>query len=380
VGEQLAREKGAGDEAYLSCDESAARMRGTLKRAVGTLGVLFWASVVYAQAPAAPLVTPRTSSLSWIRLPGAEECVATQALARAVEERLGRTVFVSAAQADVSVEGRIEPKAKGWHAVITLRDAGGALLGTRDLAREDKSCDAMREPLALVIAVMIDPDVALGPRPAPPSPPPPPAESPPPPAPAPTVIVEHERVYVRAPPKPSSAPWRFEASAAAITGLGLVPGAPVGGYIGWILEPPHFIGLEGYAALWPFGSKSTDAGKSAAFQLAYVGGALCPLKLHTDAVHLYGCIGMQLGVWRHDGADLAVPRSAAFRPVVNEAAEGRLSVKLAGPFVLRTGISLVVPIVRDHFVYTRSDSTSGELFRMSLFAMTLDVGVGVIFP
>lgn len=357
---------------------TALPMRDTPKWVVGTtVSVLCWTSLVHAQAPA----TPRTSSLSWVRLPGAEECVATQPLARAVEERLGRTVFVSAAQADVSVEGRIEPKSKGgWHAVITLRDARGALLGTRELARDEKSCDAIREPLALVIAVMIDPDAALGPRSAPPPPPVAPPPEPPPAPPGPTIIVERERVYVPVPPKPPSAPWRFEASAAAITGLGLVPGAPIGAYVGWILEPPRFIGLEGYAALWPFGTKGSDAGGSAAFQLAYVGGALCPLKLHTEAVHLYGCAGMQLGVWRSDGAGLAVPASAGFRPVVNEVVEGRLSVKVIGPFVFRTGLALVVPIFRDHFVYTRSDGSSAELFRMSVIATTLDVGVGVIFP
>lgn len=307
--------------------------------------------------------------------------MATQPLARAVEERLGRTVFVSAAQADVSVEGRIEPKAKGGHAVITLRDAGGALLGTRELARDEKSCDAMREPLALVIAVMIDSDAALGPRPVPPAPTPtapepPPAHAPP----LPTVIVERERVYVPAPARARSAPWRLEASAAAITSLGLVPGAPIGAYVGGIIEPPRFIGLEGYAALWPFGSKSTDGGGSVAFQLAYVGGALCLLRLHTETVHLYGCLGMQVGVLRSDGTSLAVPASATFHPVVNEAAEGRLSVKVVGPFVFRTGVALIVPIVRDHFVNTRSDGTSGELFRMSVVATTLDVGIGVIFP
>src|SRR5258708_255178 len=48
----------------------------------------------------------RTSSLSWLRMPGSDSCIATQALARSVEERLGRRVFVSAAEADVSVEGR----------------------------------------------------------------------------------------------------------------------------------------------------------------------------------------------------------------------------------------------------------------------------------
>src|SRR5438067_9881368 len=81
----------------------------------------------------------RTSSLSWLRMPGTDSCIATQALARSVEERLGRHVFVSAAEADVSVEGRIEKRAahatSAWHAVITIRDSKGALLGTRELDR-----------------------------------------------------------------------------------------------------------------------------------------------------------------------------------------------------------------------------------------------------
>ena len=42
-----------------------------------------------ARAQGAP---SRTSSLSWVRLEGAESCIATQALANAVEERLKRKV------------------------------------------------------------------------------------------------------------------------------------------------------------------------------------------------------------------------------------------------------------------------------------------------
>src|SRR5207249_5003 len=106
------------------------------------------------------------------------------ALARSVEERLGRHVFVSAAEADVSVEGRIEKRAahatSAWHAVITIRDSKGALLGTRELDRTDPSCASMNEPLALVIAVMIDPEAKLSstPTPIPPAPAPAPAPVP----------------------------------------------------------------------------------------------------------------------------------------------------------------------------------------------------------
>jgi uncharacterized protein YbjT (DUF2867 family) len=76
---------------------------------------------------------PRTSSLSWERLPGAESCIATQDLARAVERRLRREVFVSAARADISVEGRVErtSASSGWRALVETRSPTGALLGTQ---------------------------------------------------------------------------------------------------------------------------------------------------------------------------------------------------------------------------------------------------------
>ncbi|MBX3210375.1 MAG: hypothetical protein KF764_35410, partial [Labilithrix sp.] len=133
-------------------------------------GLALFAALLLASADTRA-ADAKTSSLSWLRMPGADACVATQPLARAVEERLGRSVFVSAAEADLSVEGHVEKRTRGassgWHAVITVRDASGATLGTRELDRADASCDAMTEPLALVIAVMIDPDAAMRPKPAP---------------------------------------------------------------------------------------------------------------------------------------------------------------------------------------------------------------------
>jgi hypothetical protein len=184
---------------------------------------LAFAAAARAQQGGAATPAPRTSSLSWVRMPGAEECIATQPLARAVEERLGRTVFVSAAEADVSVEGRVEGAPKAWRATITLRDSKGALLGTRELTSDKPSCDSLREPLALVIAVMIDPDASSRPEP----PPPPPDAGPAPTAP-PVVIIQKEQVFV--PVEPPSAPsWRFDSSVGLVAGAGLVPSPYAGG-------------------------------------------------------------------------------------------------------------------------------------------------------
>ena len=196
-----------------------------------------------------PPTHDRTSSLSWIRMPGAESCVPTQELARDVEVRLARTVFVSASQADVSIEGRIDRKgnATHWHATIILRDSKGATIGTRELDRVDASCSGMNEQLALVIAVMIDPDAALAhhptptptadqnPTPPPPTttstPPPPPIEKqnpPPPPETKPTEARPQGTPPSGKSPSKRAEPWFFEGSAAAFGEIGMTPNPGVG--------------------------------------------------------------------------------------------------------------------------------------------------------
>src|SRR5262245_4834347 len=77
----------------------------------------------------------RSWSLSWTRASGAETCVGAKALAEAVEALLGKRVFVSAALADLSVEGGIEPSASGWRAVMRVTDRDGSIIGSREIER-----------------------------------------------------------------------------------------------------------------------------------------------------------------------------------------------------------------------------------------------------
>lgn len=325
----------------------------------------------------------KTSSLSWLRMPGADSCVATQPLARAVEERLGRSAFVSAAEADLSVEGRIERRARGgastWHAVITVRDASGATLGTRELDRSDASCDAMTEPLALVIAVMIDPDAAMRPRPAPgeapapeptpepPTPSTPPAASPPlPEEPAPTP-----------PPRPRD-PWRFEAHAQATALHGLAPTLAPGAGVQAILYAPKLpVGFRGYTTLfWP--TEATKDGARASFDLLYAGGSVCPTL--RGRVNLLACLGGHLGVLR--------PRAETPGRGIREnvlllwtaMAELRVHIPLAAPIGVAAGVGAGLPILRPELAYTRSDGGRDVLHRPEAYVLSADVGVGFFFP
>ena len=113
-----------------------------------------------------PLATPDAagaqskSALSWLRAPGAESCIGTVELGKRVERLVG-PMLVPAPEGQVSVEGRIAPAARGFAAEITIADARGTILGTRQLKSENADCRAIDEPLAFVIAVAIDPNAAL---------------------------------------------------------------------------------------------------------------------------------------------------------------------------------------------------------------------------
>lgn len=317
----------------------------------------------------------RTSSLSWIRLPGAETCVATQALARAVEERLGREVFVSAAQGDVSVEGRIEPRrGGGWHAVLTIRDADGASLGTRELDRPDASCDAMTPALALIVAVMIDPDAGRSPKPAAPKSDSPPAE---------TKIVRQEVfVPVPVPVAADPPPFRFEGSAALAGSVGLLPNAAVGLEASALLEPRKAIPFVGFGQYWFDSTASAEGRASTSFSMFLLGSGFCPLWHHAQngRGHVYACAVGHLGILRSHPSGFDVPRSDETHIVWNGSIELRATVLVLKPFVIRGGVQGVVPILRDEFVYDRADGSQGRLFRMAPVVGMLDLGVGVEFP
>lgn len=365
-------------------------MRGARNALSLGLGAGLALTVLGASGPARAAGAPaRTSSLSWTRMPGTDSCIATQALARSVEERLGRHVFVSAAEADVSVEGRVEKRAAGgWHAVITLRDDKGALLGTRELDRPDAACTAMNEPLALIIAVMIDPEAKLASSPpplpaaalpaSPPSASPPPPATPPaaPPPPAPPSPPADEV----APPRPKD-PWRFQGDALATLSSGIAPQVDPGGTIaGMVFLPRIPLGLRGYGSLFLPTTADQDRAR-ASFDLFYLGGAVCPTLRRPTIVAML-CFGGQLGVIRSHPETLGRGIDDKTEAIWNAVSEARVSLPIFAPVALTAGVSAVLPLVRPTFGYTRSDqgASRANLHEVSSFAVAADVGVGFFFP
>jgi hypothetical protein len=293
---------------------------------------------------------PRPPSLSWVRLPGAEACIGSRALAIAVERRLQRQVFVPPSRAAVMVEGRIEHTSapEGFHAVITVSDEAGVALGNREIRSGAPSCAAMDDDLALVIAVMIDPDASLAPLP--PAPPPPPAALPPP-------------------------SWRVSLQGGGMAMLGLLPRVSGGVLIRSHVEPPRFWAFEVGGVLFP-AVEAVQGVSGASFQIAEAFVSVCPLTLRAFGGALSACAGVQVGSIRAGGFGVDAG-SAQEQVLFNVALEGRVRRRLVGPLVVAAGLGLVVPTVRERF----SSTTLGtDIFTMAPVAGAVDLSLGVEFP
>ncbi|MDH5676359.1 MAG: hypothetical protein OEZ06_29845 [Myxococcales bacterium] len=109
-----------------------------------------------ATAQRAASTRPRGPALSWVRLAGAESCISPVEMAEKVETRLGRRVFVPAADAIVSIEGNIGTgPAGGFKAELRVSDAKGTMYGVRALPLVHDDCRKLDDIMALIIALTL---------------------------------------------------------------------------------------------------------------------------------------------------------------------------------------------------------------------------------
>lgn len=109
---------------------------------------------------------PTTWGLRWAAPP---ECRQAADVSRAVEDKLHRPVF--GAEPTVLVDGVVERFEEQWRARLSLVDAQGTVLGTREVTSGESACASLDDKVTLVVALLIDPSAALGPAPVvPPAP------------------------------------------------------------------------------------------------------------------------------------------------------------------------------------------------------------------
>jgi hypothetical protein len=320
-------------------------------------------------------------ALSWSRAEEARACIGDQALARKVEERLGRAVFVSPAAAELSLEGRIERTPGGWSAVISVYDHDGQRLGQRELSSGEQDCRALDRPLSLMLALTIDPGAALAepdsgrgdvsPAPAPTSFEPPVSQQAPRPAADPT-----QEPYPR-PPRPTSAAPHVEI--AVRLAFGILPQAAVPGGHAAAVVPIHgnWVARIG-ATAWPPARAIAEEG-GAFFSLFSATVAACQRQVGASTLFLM-CAGAEPGVLAQAPYGFNRRSRAAFDATLIIAAGGRAAIRLWGPLWGQIGGDVLVPIIRDQFYYSRSDETTSDVFRMAPVGAAADGGLLLAFP
>ncbi|MFO0603310.1 MAG: hypothetical protein U0324_09060 [Polyangiales bacterium] len=116
---------------------------------------LFAAMLMGAVEAEAQPAAGYTAALTWVRLPGAESCIAPQALARAVEARIGRPLLSPLSRAERAVEGRVERRGAAWVATLVgARDEGRT--GERTVSVVAPDCAALDPQLVLVAALLLE--------------------------------------------------------------------------------------------------------------------------------------------------------------------------------------------------------------------------------
>ena len=305
------------------------------------------------------LLLALTSSLSWTRLEGADECIAAPELAKRVEERVGGAVLVPPSEAQLSIEGRVVRAGKTWRAVIALARASGEILWERTLETREPGCRALDDALVLVIALSLDPSGA-------PPPPPPPEQTP-------RVIVKEVVREVRV-----AQPWHVGARAGMDVEVGALPSPMPGASVAVLIDAPGLPPLE----LGAFGTPSTRADAELAdrgVDVGMVGGAVavCPRYQFLGA-SIGMCAGVRLGwmTWEGDGFEedvsggLLVPAGTF---------DARLELPLFSRVFAVIGAGVRVPFRRASIGYERSAAAGGgteELFQP--LAATLWANLGLL--
>jgi hypothetical protein len=300
------------------------------------------------------------ASLDVNRAAGAETCLDAPALAKAVETRLGRSVFNDATpELRVSVTLERLPDAM-WRAQLLLQDARGVELGRREIVSTEPACSALDPSLALVVALLVD---------APPTPPPPaPEASPPPPPPPPPTPIR-----IPPPPPTPEEPWRFGAALSALASVGWLPSFTPGASLGLFVEPPHLPELVVFAQGFLPRRAESSAGHGVEVSLLRLGLAVCPTLYGGPTVRVAVCAGQTIGRVQAEAFGFDENRRTADLAYAVEAGPV-LRLSLVGPLVFRAFSGVEVPLTRNVYV---GGPTRTVLFRSSPVAARGEMGVGV---
>ncbi|WP_224247870.1 hypothetical protein [Hyalangium gracile] len=210
-------------------------------------------------------------------------CIQAAPLARAVEARLGRTVF--GPEPEFLIDGVLRRgQPSGWMAALTLVDGTGRVLGSREVSTPEDACAAIEPRVVLVLSLMIDPAALSSAVPqasaTPEFPRAPEVEES-----APLALTEEPAPVVVERPPPSRTQIVLTTAATGSTGLGLNAAAGVSGAV-WF-RPREWAGLV-RIGIYPY-SAFEEAGGRVVLSSASLEAGVCPLVGAGGAWRVSGC-------------------------------------------------------------------------------------------
>lgn len=326
----------------------AARTRRSL-----VVAAVFAAAWTFAvEADAAP---KRGARIAWVRGIDAEKCVGRIGLEEDVKGRLGYDPF--ALPSELNVEGTIvRATPSGFRAEIVVRDAKGAVQGTRQLASREPDCKSLGEAVAVAITVYIDPDSEAVRGPA--------VEEIPP-----------ETVPERAPTPPPPLPLpREDRAHALLTG---------GANVGLVPDVAPSIALRVRALLGSrlelgVGATFLPESKTSGFGFAIATGSLdaCVVPFASARV-LRWCAAFHAGVFDvFVHAPELAPVEVGMFPWLAAATGPALSIPIGAGLRVELSMNAVVPISRRQ-AFVRG--TADPIWEQSPVAGQADVGLGATF-
>jgi len=336
-------------------------MRGFFSAAVAAHSLGLWLGPPAAAQATAAASAPGGVSLQWVRLAGTEDCLSGDMLARKVEAKLGREIFPAPGKATMLVEGHVERVSDGYRAQLRMSASDGQALGTRDLSSPQDNCAELSETIAVVLAVMIDPDGAT-------------RSLPPPPEPKPEA-------------KPEAVPKALEPEtpqrlmAFARLGVGLLPDPAPGFGVAYEVAFKRWGGLrvEGVAYLEQEEQLQGPSDLRARLRIAHAGVAYCPFWQESTHMRLAGCLGAELGAAYSRGVNFGPGNNeSTIAPWGSGSASARLAVQLVSALELQLGGSFVVPVARG-YQGVDAEGDGQQLFEPAPVAGTFDLGLGARF-
>lgn len=387
-------------------------MRGHRGRARVQRAVLFYAACAATLCCAASAGFAQAAArgglgLNWVRLAGAEQCIASVDLMNRIEQRAGRILFVRSGDAVLTLDGYVRPasapegtapstdgKPYGWAVTFEVSDAHGKVVGRRELGvLVGGDCSVVTRASELIFDLLLDPDGVLD------------AGFPLEPAtqrlldellhgepmeldPAtlPKTASAPERSPAALPPPPpqpietpAAQSYEYEEPVtldiAGVAMLGTLPSLAAGAALhvtiptrtGWTFE----LGLLTFAEQ----TVSASLESQGEARLSQQSGSLllCPPRW---LPMLLLCAGGEYGRQSVSASGFRGEREASGRDLFDVIAQGTLRVNLLSWWFVRASVAALLPLLRHDYVY---DSRDGDqrLFQIAPVAGRAELGLGL---